>query len=237
MLFIPSSEAEISVLASSGFDTLSSAKVLINEDFVVQTSLDKYETLTFLKSQGIDVPSNGLVGETKPLKYPVIVKPRFGKGSKGLKIVKNYSEFIACSDGYVWQELLDLDREEYTCAIYVSKEGEHRNLIMKRKLIGGLTGKGEVVYDEQIRDYITSIANVLQLTGVINIQLRKTERGPLLFEINPRLSSTLVFRDIMGFCDLRWWVSDALGLKHAPYISTPPKTRFYRTASEYVLKP
>ena len=70
--------------------------------------------------------------------------------------------------------------------------------------------------------------------GSINIQLRMTKNGPILFEINPRLSGTLVFRDKMGFNDLRWWVSDLLNLENISY--NPPKegVKFFRGYKEYL---
>ena len=99
---------------------------------------------------------------------------------------------------------------------------------------GGLTSSGVVVKNKDIESYVNKIAMAIKLKGSINIQLRMTSNGPILFEINPRLSGTLVFRDKMGFMDLRWWVSDLFGLKNMVY--KPPKagTKFYRSYSEYI---
>ena len=82
--------------------------------------------------------------------------------------------------------------------------------------------------------YLKKIVNVLGVIGSVNIQLILTKEGPLLFEINPRLSGTIVFRDKIGFKDLRWWISDTLGLKVARYY--PPKNgiKFYRGYTEYI---
>ena len=41
---------------------------------------------------------------------------------------------------------------------------------------------------------------------MLYIQLPMTKQGLMLFKINPRLSSTLVFRDMLGFADLQWWI-------------------------------
>jgi len=108
--------------------------------------------------------------------------------------------------------------------------------MMKRKLVGGLTGSGEVVDNKTIDEYVRSIAKVMDLEGAFNVQLRLTENGPRLFEINPRLSSTVVFRDLLGFQDLRWWVSDVLGLDVSFDMSLPIEgTRFFRGSKEYIL--
>lgn len=110
--------------------------------------------------------------------------------------------------------------------------------MLRRVLSGGLTARGEVIKDTVIESYVRAIASVLELNGVINVQLRLTRDGPRLFEINPRLSSTLVFRDKMGFSDLRWWVRDTVGQDYAPkiqqYKPPPIGTRFYRGTHEYI---
>ena len=51
--------------------------------------LDKYKTLKFLSSCGLDVPKYGLVGVNLPADYPVVVKPRRGQGSKGIRKIKS----------------------------------------------------------------------------------------------------------------------------------------------------
>ncbi|MDX3895330.1 ATP-grasp domain-containing protein [Pusillimonas sp.] len=233
-IFIPSSEAEINVLAEAELSTLEGARVLRNNRFTVQHSLDKHVCLSYLASKGIAVPDNGIVEESTPLRYPVVVKPRSGQGSKGVAVIKSAGELRMCQGEWVWQNYLTPENEEYTCAVYASPVTSMRTLIIKRKLIGGLTGSGVIVRNPEIEEYVGAIANVMQLNGAINIQLRLTEDGPLLFEINPRLSSTLVFRDKIGFTDLRWWVFDKLGLDKPTY--TPPSagTRFYRGAHEYI---
>lgn len=233
-IFIPSSEAEISVLTAAGLDELAGAKILRNMSFTIEKSLDKFECLSYLASSGIAVPNNGLIGSTTPLDYPVIVKPRSGQGSKGVTVVRSKSELAACQVGWVWQDYLLPDDQEYTCAAYASPTAGMRVLVIKRKLVGGLTSSGVVVESPEIERYVRAIAEAMQLNGGINVQLRLTERGPLLFEINPRLSSTLVFRDKMGFTDLRWWLADRIGLNGSDYHAPAAGTRFYRGAKEYI---
>ena len=234
-LFIPTTEAEICRLVESGSHNIGGTKVLLNHPFTISKSLDKFECLNHLEACGIPVPIHGLVGNKKPLQYPVIVKPRFGQGSKGIVLVSDEDKFNHQKTGQVWQEYLSPDDEEYTCAAYATPSTEARILIMKRKLVGGLTGSGIISDNIEIRNYVSEIIKNMMLNGSINIQLRLTNSGPLLFEINPRLSSTVVFRDKLGFADLRWWVATEMGLPVDPY--NPPKVgaRFYRGSYEYIL--
>lgn len=236
-LFIPTSEAELGVLAQNGISQIGRAKVLINAKSIVQTCLDKYLCFNYLHNNGIAIPKFGLLEDDIPISFPAIVKPRMGQGSKNVSVVTS-SKDVAKSYGknMLWQSYLYPDDEEYTCAVYVSNTGVVHTMIMKRKLLGGLTVSGEVVRSRSIDEYIRAITSVLKPIGSINIQLRLTDEGPRLFEINPRLSSTLVFRDLLGFQDLRWWVSDLLGLRVKFEISAPEEnTRFFRGAKEFIM--
>jgi carbamoyl-phosphate synthase large subunit len=234
--FIPSSEAEIFALAEVGLNEIAGAKILRNTNFTVRNTLDKHTCLGYLRDCGIAVPDSGVLDANLPSHYPVILKPRQGQGSKGIRIAREPADIINCQPGMVWQDYLLPDDEEYTCPIYASPKLGLRILIIKRKLMGGLTGSGVVVDNPQIEAYVRKIAEAIQVRGAVNVQLRLTGRGPLLFEINPRLSSTLVFRDKMGFTDLRWWVADLLDLDVAEYEPPASGTRFYRGAYEYISK-
>lgn len=233
-VFLPCSEAEIFILANAGLKNIAGAKLIINSQFVVDNSLDKYKCLRYLAGSGITVPENGLVGVDNPKKFPVVVKPRSGQGSKGVRIAGDQKELLACQNGWVWQDYLVPDDEEYTCPVYASAYTGIRIVIIKRKLIGGLTGSGMVVDIPVIESYVKNIVKVMNIKGAVNIQIRLTKAGPLLFEINPRLSSTLVFRDKFGFCDLRWWLEDELGLQRQAFNPPKPGTYFYRGSSEYI---
>lgn len=234
-VFIPTSEAEISKISLEKIEYISSALVVITNSFVVNKSLDKYECLTYLSSCGIDVPAHGLVGGSSPAFYPVIVKPRSGQGSKGIVKVNDASQLpLTAEKKLVWQEYLSSDEDEYTCPVFASAATGIRVLILKRKLQGGFTHSGEVIENDEIFEYVKSIAVALELDGVMNVQLRLTSSGPKLFEINPRISSTLVFRDKMGFNDLKWLLE--LRLKKIVSQYSPPVlgTRFYRGVQEYI---
>jgi len=45
----------------------------------------------------------------------------------------------------------------------------------------------------------------------MNVQLRLTEQGPRVFEINPRFSSTVLMRHRIGFSDVLWSIQEAEG--------------------------
>ena len=236
-LFIPTSEVEIFV-ASNNLDQIQKhTKILINNQLIVNKSLDKWETLNFLASNGVAVPTNGIVGQDIPINFPVIIKPRRGQGSKGLQKIKNKSALKNCPKDSVWQDCLEPSDQEYTCAVYISKDLNVKTLLIKRSLVGGYTGKGVVVKNKKISDYVESIAKVFNKPGCYNVQLTLTRDGPRVFEINPRLSSTVVFRDKLGFNDLRWWVSELLNIEYSVYEDVVEGTKIYRGNKEYIFAP
>ncbi len=235
-IFIPTSEAEILVLSKLKYNKCLENKILINDNATVETFLDKYKTLDFLSKNKIDVPKNGLVGKLNPQNYPIIVKPRYGRGSKNIKIIKDHKDIKNYNESYVWQELLEPANEEYTCPVFISKKKDIRIIIMKRKIVNGITNSGQVMNDKYIYKYVEDIAKLIKSSGPINIQLIMTNNGPLVFEINPRLSSTLMFRHKMGFTDLKWWIDELKNKKIENYIIPKNGIKFYLKNKKYIIE-
>jgi carbamoyl-phosphate synthase large subunit len=213
---IPVSEMEIQVLN----DYLSSNKnfvvpIIMANKKSISLCFDKYETIRFLEAQGIRMPWTVPIGQ-EPYKYPCILKNRRGYGSKNLVILEDRTDWQYYRDkrsDTILQELLLPNDSEFTCGVYRGFDKIARCLVLKRVLQGGLTIKAEVVEDKPIEELCFKVAELLELRGSINVQLRKTESGPRIFEINPRFSSTVLFRHHVNFCDLIWSMEDMLGIK------------------------
>ena len=237
-IFIPTSEAEVSVVSRNLNFIEAHCKVLINDPLIISKCFDKHETLEYLSVNNISVPRHGIIGRGEPpLIFPIIAKPRIGRGSKGIMKI-NSEAMLAdyCPDEYVWQEFLAPDQEEYTCAVYLTKSLSKRFFILNRSLLGGYTSKGVVVNNKDISEYLSKISDVFDKPGLFNVQLRLTDDGPKLFEINPRISSTVVFRDKLGFHDLRWWISECLNLMLPEFVPPEAGTRIYRGDFEYIIE-
>lgn len=237
-LFIPTSEAEIEVILKHGLQQgkLFGVPVVMANEEAIMIALDKYKTAKFVKNLGLLAPWTISAEINLPKSLPCIYKPVRGQGSKGIEIVESSqraSELLG-SVNYIWQQLLLPNDQEYTCGVFRSRKGEIRSILFKRTLNGGFTSKGEVITNREITQYIETIADKLQLVGAINIQLRLTDQGPILFEINPRFSSTVVFRDKLGFHDVIWAIEDLLGLTVSDYQAPQEGIKFYRGSSEYI---
>ncbi|PCE67637.1 ATP-grasp domain-containing protein [Salinivibrio sp. YCSC6] len=236
-LFIPSSEAEITAILKLDLKEkkLFGVPIVMLDYNSAAIALDKFNTARHLKKHGLKAPWTELAENNEPQAYPCMFKPRSGQGSKGIQVVHSAEQREKISDctGYIWQELLLPSDQEYTCGIF-RRDKECRTIILKRTLIGGFTGKGEVIENSNITDYLIEIAESLNLQGAANFQLRLTESGPRLFEINPRFSSTVMFRHLLGFCDLIWAIENILGLPMSTYIAPPVGKKFYRGYCEFI---
>jgi len=210
---IPMSEPELG--ATLPFSELASGVQWITAgEQVVRAGLDKLETIRVLANLGLTVPWTKPVSEGLPISYPCILKNRFGSGSRAVFTVNDKEDVDYLVKRYpdaVFQEMLEPADGEVTCAVYRRRDGEVSSLLMLRRLTGGFTGWAKVIKDEETSRMCEVIAQGLDLCGSMNIQLRLTENGPRVFEINPRFSSTVLMRHRMGYTDVLWAIDEAEG--------------------------
>lgn len=218
---IPASDAEVVALLET--DDIG-ASVVGPSKSAVDISKDKLLTANFFSENEIDGPQTQDILNAAPTSYPVIVKPRSGRGSRDIYICNDIEELAWLRHNFpqsIVQEMLSPADAEMTCAVYRSENVGTRVLVMNRKLSGGTTSWIRVVEDDRISRYCEKIAECLNLRGSINIQLISTIEGPKAFEINGRFSSTVAMRDQLGFCDLHWSIQDQVFGKSSHYV--PPK--------------
>jgi carbamoyl-phosphate synthase large subunit len=240
-IIIPTSEAEINVFWKKKLVNIferNNVDVLILSHKIVDISLDKFKTYEFLKNNKLEYPNTYLASDFKKQEcFPMIFKLRSGQGSKGLRVLYSFSDLKTSemNDTNIIQELLSDNDNEYTCCVF-SDGKTYRSINIKRQLKDGDTCSGEVVESEKIDSYIVKISKLLKLKGSINIQLRVTNRGPVLFEINPRFSGTVGFRDKLGFKDLLWSMQLKLEGEVEKYTKPKKGTKIFRGVEEYIIK-
>lgn len=236
-VLIPTTEQEIRVINNAKVnENWNPTRILIAPSHIVNIFLDKLETIRFLAANNIPVPGTE-ESEREPESYPCILKHRFGSGSKGLTIIEDEQDlkyFRSKRKGWILQELLSPDDEEYTCGVYTNDGQNMYVIVLKRVLKDSVTGMAEVVYDKEIIKLCERIGSLIDLKGSINIQLRKTSQGPMIFEVNPRFSSTAIFRDHLGFRDVIWSIMDVLTIQHKIQFNYKEiiGRKFYRIYSE-----
>ncbi|MGI9038200.1 MAG: ATP-grasp domain-containing protein [Gemmatimonadota bacterium] len=210
---LPLTEPELRVLAEAGALGGPPGWIAAGSR-AIEVGIDKLRTMRALAEIGLPVPWTRDARTEVPAEYPCIFKPRTSSGSRLLFTVEDEATarcLARLHPSSIFQALLVPADQEITCAIFRSRNGTVAVLQLRRKLVGGLTGWAEVVSVPEVTEMCETIANELEVTGCINVQLRLTEAGPRVFEINPRISSTALMRHMMGFEDVRWALDELEG--------------------------
>lgn len=188
--------------------------IFITSDYEkLQIGQDKYLTCKWLKENDCNYPPYCLLDEVDNVKkmakeegFPLIIKPRCGKGAMGVHIIEDEKEldkYIGIS-GYVLEKCIGTPESEYTVGCYCDKNGILQDIIiMRRRLKNGTTVYAKVVDNEAIRMETKKIVERLKPSGAFNIQLRLDSNGrPFSFEFNMRFSGTTAMRSAFGYCDV-----------------------------------
>jgi carbamoyl-phosphate synthase large subunit len=239
-VIIPSSEPEQRFLLSQNMlQKIGSAKLLLANRQSMEIGFDKLATTRFLEKENLPHPWTFEVSKRKPKSLPCILKSRAGQGSKDVIVVSRESDVNAYQNlrpKAIWQELVGNDSSEYTCGVYRSVTGEIRVISFRRRLANGHTMYGELVDNENIKNLCQVVATRLNLVGSINLQLRLVDDVPIVFEINPRFSSTVMVRHLMGFQDVIWSIQELLFGSLPKYESKYEEgTVFYRDTVEVII--
>lgn len=187
----------------------------INRNFVcylptvntVEVCLDKLATYEVLKAHGLPVPvTSTATVKPKNSECPLIVKPRSGRGSRGVVVI-SVPEQVA---GYLLLNQADPDKiiiqeflqgREYTVFVAASHQGLLQMVVPLRVLKKrGITIDAIVDYNPIVIDYCKRIADAIKPHGPINVQLILGDDDVCrAFEINPRVSTTFLVSLINGF--------------------------------------
>lgn len=233
---IPTSEPEIDRIYQAEREGWSPAVIVMAGGRSVPIGMDKLATAEFVKGLGLPAPWTVPADGRRPPEFPCILKDRRGWGGRSLVRIDDEVSLeyhVARRTGAILQELLLPEDEEYTCGVFRSQAGAVRTIIFRRRLLGGVTGFGVVVGDDAIDRVLHTVAVALALRGSMNVQMRRTAAGPTVFEINPRFSSTVMFRHMLGFRDVLWSIDDLEGGEVPPY-APPIGTRVFRVFSEVI---
>ena len=236
---IPASEPELKFYTKNYTDNVSinGAKVIMANHLSRTIGFSKQKTADFLQQQELPYPKSYTL-DSPSISYPLIAKPIDGAGSANVFTVRDEADFRFFAERYeglIFQEFLDGSSGEFTCGVFRTKNHPTRTITFRRTLtVGGYSGFGEVVYDKRIDDLLQNVAKHLNLEGSINAQLRIHNDRPVIFEINPRFSSTVLFRDMLGYCDLQWSLEAAIGEAISDYDPVPEGRKFYKGFNEFI---
>lgn len=185
----------------------SGARALLNNPELIRLCSDKWLFYQELVKHGSPyaIPTC-LQLSSLDYSYPVIVKPRKGSGSKGVKVVENFDELekyvIGKPDNEIMiQPLVGTADHEYTTSAFFDRDSNlcAFNTLKRRLSTGGFTEVAEVAGVEGIGDALLHFAEIFKPVGPTNFQFRLNGCEIKLLEINPRISSATSIRTAFGY--------------------------------------
>lgn len=191
----------------------------------VRCCLDKYLLSQALERAHIGVPRTRLASEGPgDLGFPLVVKPRTGRGSRGLSIVADAAQLAEClaATPYALDRLLlqeHIDGTEYTVSVVVWRDGVVRAVVPKEIIVKrGITQLAVTRHVPAIAQACEAVQRALRADGPFNVQLRidRATGEPRIFEINPRFSTTVSLTIAAGVDEVGGLLQHALGTAQLP---------------------
>jgi carbamoyl-phosphate synthase large subunit len=218
----------------------SPAHFIVNDSFLIDTFTDKYRTIQFFQANDIPFPRTWLPSDDQgQLDFPVVLKKRRGSGGKGFRRIQDREElefFLKRHPDSIIQEYLPGEENEYTSGLFSDGREKH-TITFKRTLApGGFSRTVQLTEEENITALPKKIADVLEFKGSLNVQFKLTGGGCVPFEINPRFSSTVYFRHLFGFQDVKW-ILDTMEGKQVTYTSPKRRGVGVRRSEEIIFEP
>jgi carbamoyl-phosphate synthase large subunit len=176
-------------------------KVLTPDFRAVENCLDKAKCIQILEKVGVNVPKTITVDKRKyeeikkALGTPFVLKPRRGRGSRNINIIKNKDDYTHCKKSdidFIAQEYLR--GEEYTVDVLLDKKAKAIAIVPRKRVLTdrGVSIVGETVKNETIVKFAKKAAEALKLKYIVNVQMKNgKKRTPKITEINPRPAGTL----------------------------------------------
>ena len=194
-LLVPTIDPELAVLSrhAERFDALG-ARIAVSRPAVVDLARDKLRTARFLAARGIAVPRSASVSEVAAAPHdwtwPVLVKPRSGSSSIGIRVVSAPEQLAAVPAGadQMVQQLLRGD--EYTVNLFFDHTGCLRCAIPHRRceVRAGEVAKGLTARQPELERIAWLLGAALDgARGALCFQAIVDDAGaPAIFEINAR---------------------------------------------------
>ena len=199
------------LMPSSGFDIYPYSKyrkelqelganAVVSDIEVLEICRDKMRTYQEL-SPRFKVPFTTTEPDKIP-SFPVIAKPRFGKGSRDVIMIEDESDLRYVTSKYhdmIFQQYLP--GIEYTIDVLSDLNKEPLFAVPRIRLQtkGGISTKGKIVRNQKMEEDCMNIAKSIGIRGPCCIQMKEThDSEPQLVEVNARLGCGTIFTTLAG---------------------------------------
>ena len=194
--------------------------VIVSSPEVIDICFDKYKTAQFIESIGLKAPKTFVnLEEAKnalkagELKFPVVLKPRWGSGSIGIEFVEEEAELdlvynllhhkikktiLATASSGTDEYILIQEKiqgKEYGLDVMNDLEGNPVAVSVKQKLAmrAGETDKAVTVNRPDIKAMGEAIAKNLHHVGNLDVDILEEDGKLYVLELNPRFGGGFPF--------------------------------------------
>jgi carbamoyl-phosphate synthase large subunit len=220
-LIIPTIDDELPIFGRSlaRFEQ-AGIKVAASSERTSNICNDKYQTYLFCLANGIKAPVTRLAStvDFSRVRYPVYVKPRFGRGSVNVFLVNNEAQLRAFLE-YVPDAIVQdqLQGTEFTVDVLCDFNGKVISLVPRERLVirAGVSDKGITRRHIDVMAFAKDTAEKLEIVGSANIQCKWDGHEVRLIEVNPRFSGGIPLTIAAG-ADIPGWLVQIAGGVHVP---------------------
>jgi carbamoyl-phosphate synthase large subunit len=179
-------------------------QVITNSADTVRVAKDKWLTYQWCQREGVRAPTTWIAGRREiTLSFPVVVKPRAGRGSVGVHLAQNARELeheLGRGEDLLIQEYVD--GPEFTVDILTDQDGLVVSAVPRERLMtkAGMCVKGRTVSRPQLLELSVRVAEAFPLTPRGNLQFKQSRRDGeyYLIEVNPKFGAGLPLTTAAG---------------------------------------
>jgi carbamoyl-phosphate synthase large subunit len=222
-LVVPTIDDELTLFAAAA-PTFAAEGIRVAVSSVETSAIcnDKFLTCTTLASRGIAAAASFLPGALPAdPRFPLFIKPRFGRGSVGAHMIRDARE-LAFFLEYVADPIVQeyLDGPEFTIDLLCDFSGRPLSIVPRERLVirAGVTDRGRTSRDPSLMALAEACAATVPFAGPVNVQCRVVEGRPIVFEINARFSGGIPLTIQAGADFPKMLVELALGRHVTPKI-------------------
>ncbi len=223
-LLIPTIDEELTLFGGykKDFEAIG-AIALVSDRNVGEICNDKYLTERFFRENTFPFAQTFLPKQIDygSIKYPLFIKPRFGRGSVGVYPVRNETELRFFVD-YIKTPVIQryLHGKEYTVDVLAGLDGRILAVTPRERIVirSGVCDRGKTYRNEELISISKTICEKLGVIGPVNLQC-KIDKGKItFFEINPRFSGAIQLTVAAGSDFFTMILQEALGMNPEPVI-------------------
>ena len=199
-------------------------QMIVSSMEVIDICFDKYKTAQYILSLGLETPKTYInyqeaveALKTGTLRFPLVLKPRWGSGSIGIEFAEDFEDLeimhalllkkikkSILSTASVGDEYILIQEKisgpEYGLDIMNDLNGNHVAVSVKHKLSmrAGETDKATTVDNEEIRLMGTKIGTNLKHIGNLDCDILEQDGHFYVLELNPRFGGGYPFSHEAG---------------------------------------